>query len=68
MRVDVNAQWDDEPAAIGRKFYRRRYEWEQDGYDVSDVGAGSAMRSDQEALALLNTSDGGGYEPAHESH
>jgi hypothetical protein len=68
MRVDVNARWDDEPAVIGQKFYRRRFEWEQDGYDVSEVGSGSMGPTDSESLALLGANDGGSYGAAHESH
>lgn len=68
MRVDVNARWDDEPAVIGQVFYRRRFEWEQDGYDVSDIGGSSAGPTDSEALALLGPNDSSAFGAAHESH
>jgi hypothetical protein len=68
MRVDVNARWDDEPAVIGQKFYRRRFEWEQDGYDVSGIGTSTAAREDMEAQALLGEAAGSDYGVAHESH
>jgi hypothetical protein len=67
MRVDSNARWDDEPAVIGQSLYRRRFEWEQDGYDLSGVGAGSAGPISMEAQALLNGNDVMGSS-AHESH
>lgn len=67
MRVDVNSKWDDEPACIGQKFYRRRFEWEEDGYDVSDVGNGSA-RMDEESMAILGEADDATQGAAHESH
>lgn len=37
MRVDVNAQWGAEPAAIAHVYQRRRFELEQDGFDLSEV-------------------------------
>jgi hypothetical protein len=67
MRVDANARWDAEPAMIGQVFYKRRYEWEQDGYDVSDVG-GSAGSTDMEAQELLGEGRDGTYSAAHRSH
>ncbi|OGT56293.1 MAG: hypothetical protein A3E01_07005 [Gammaproteobacteria bacterium RIFCSPHIGHO2_12_FULL_63_22] len=68
MRVDVNAQWDAEPAVIGQKFYRRRFEWEQDGYDTSDIGAGTTGPSDMESQALLDRGSDLTSGVAHESH
>jgi hypothetical protein len=68
MRVDVNARWDDDPAVIGQVFYRRRFEWEQDGYDTSDIGSNSAGPSDMEAMALLGKGDDYSAGVAHESH
>lgn len=68
MRVDVNARWDDDPAVIGQVFYRRRFEWEQDGYDVSDYSGASSGPQDMESLALLGSSDGFSFGAAHESH
>ena len=53
MRVDVNSRWGAEPAMIGRQFGRRRFELEQDGYDLSDVGASSPAEPDSAMLAEL---------------
>lgn len=68
MRVDVNARWDDEPAVIGQVFYRRRFEWEQDGYDVSEFSGVGNAPTDSEMLALLGNTDSGQFSAAHESH
>lgn len=68
MRVDANSRWDADPAMIGHVFYKRRYEWEQDGYDVSEVGGNGSARSDMEALELLGEADDGGHSAPHESH
>lgn len=66
MRVDVNARWDAEPAMIGREFYKRRFEWEEDGFDVSSVGGERPF--DQESLAMLGEDDDGTAENVTESH
>jgi hypothetical protein len=68
MRVDVNARWDDKPAMIGEEFYKRRFEWEQDGYDLSEVGSMGSTPSDSESLEMLGEADGGSYGVPHESH
>jgi len=68
MRIDVNARWDDEPAMVGRVFSKRRYEWEQDGYDVSGVGGTRSYRTDVESLLLLGETNQTTGEVAHESH
>lgn len=67
MRVDQNARWGSDPAAIGQSFYRRRYELEQDGYDLSDV-SGNSRPSDSEALERLGETDDASYAAPHESH
>lgn len=67
MRVDANARWDAEPAMIAQVFYKRRFEWEQDGYDVSEVG-GSAGSADMEAQELLGEGRDGSYGSPHRSH
>lgn len=67
MRVDANARWDDDPAMIGHVFYKRRFEWEQDGYDVSDYGM-SGDRMDRETQSLLGEADDTTFNSAHTSH
>lgn len=67
MRVDVNSRWGGQPAMVGRQFARRRYELEQEGYDLNDVGAarvapGTAM------LEELGQTDDFTYSVPHESH
>lgn len=59
MRVDVNARWGGEPAAIGQVFERRRYELEQEGYDLSEVAtvSGGAQADIQHLLELGETDD-----------
>jgi hypothetical protein len=67
MRIDQNARWGGEPAAIGQCFYRRRFELEQDGYDLSDVG-GNGTPSDMEQIERLGEADDFTYTAPHESH
>lgn len=67
MRVDANSRWDADPNMIGHVFYRPRFEWEQDGYDVSGVG-GSASPDSMEMQEILGDGDETASEPAHESH
>lgn len=67
MRVDVNARWGAEPAMIAQVFARRRFELEQDGYDLSDVG--SAGRAEGSALlGELGETDDLHQSAPHESH
>lgn len=68
MRVDPNAQWGDEPAAIGRVYHRRKFELEAEGVDCSELSGESRGRWDSEALDLLGEVDN--YESAnfHDSH
>jgi hypothetical protein len=68
MRVDANSRWDAEPAMLGQVFYKRRYEWEQEGYDVSDYAGGGTERLDEEASALLGETDDYTSGVPHESH
>jgi hypothetical protein len=67
MRIDQNARWGGEPAAIGQKFYRRRFELEQDGYDLSEV-SGGIQPSDMEQIERLGEADTYSGETPHESH
>ena len=68
MRVDINARWGGEPAMIGRQFGRRRFELEQDGYDLSEVGASSPAEPDSAMLAELGETDDFTYSAPHVSH
>lgn len=70
VRVDPNARWGGEPALIGHVFRRRRYELEQDGYDLSDLPRGSGEPADsEETLEMLGQSmDSDAYAEPHESH
>jgi hypothetical protein len=68
MRVDINARWGGEPAMIGRVFGRRRFELEQDGFDLSDVGQVSPAAPDSAMLAELGETDDFTYSAPHESH
>ena len=67
MRIDQNARWGDEPAAIGQSFYRRRFELEQDGYDLSEV-SGTSSPTDMEQIERLGEADDFSYHAPHESH
>ena len=69
VRIDANARWGDEPAMIAHVYPRRKFELEEDGYDLADIGsAGNDSRYDSETLAQLGlNSDYTGIEP-HESH
>lgn len=70
MRVDSNARWGGEPALIGHVFRRRKFELEQDGYDLSDLPRGSGEAAEnQETLEMLGQSmDSDAYSEPHESH
>ena len=67
MRVDPNAKWGDEPAAIGEVRQRRAFELEEMGFDLSDVG-GESGRVSGEADALLGDALGENESELHESH
>jgi hypothetical protein len=69
MRVDGNAKWGKEPAAIGEVRPRRKFELEEMGYDLSDVG-GEPMNPDTqgERTALLGESDDEEQYDLHDSH
>lgn len=68
VRVDVNARWGDDPAAIGHVFPRARYLLEQEGYNLSDVGASTSTESDSAMLQELGETDDFSYAPAAPSH
>lgn len=68
MRVDVNARWDDTPAMIGEVIYKRRFQWEEDGYDLADIGATGDQPSDMESLEMLGEASDSTYAVPHDSH
>lgn len=69
VRVDSNARWGGEPAMIAHVFYKRKFELEEEGYDLSDIGAGSGVAfGTTEALAMLGDMEGGPVAPPTESH
>ncbi len=69
IRVDANARWGDEPAMIAHVYRKRRFELEEEGYDLTNIGAGGeSITGDPEALAMLGeTQDQATGEP-HASH
>lgn len=67
MRIDVNARWDDEPAMIGQSMYRRKFELEEEGFDLTDVASGEDP-SDSETLEQLGETWGSASGPPHDSH
>jgi len=67
MRVDVNARWDDTPAMIGEVIYKRRFQWEEDGYDLSECSTGD-QPTDMETLEMLGEASDSSYAVPHESH
>jgi hypothetical protein len=69
MRIDPNARWGAEPAAIGRVFLKPRFELDEEGVDTSEVGEGdSYQRSYGEALAELGDTQDFGTQEIHASH
>lgn len=68
MRIDPNARWGDEPAAIGRKFLKRWFELSEDGYDLSEVTEGDAAHTNTEALEMLGEADDWNAHELHDSH
>jgi hypothetical protein len=67
MRVDANAKWGDEPAMIGEVLPRRRFELEEMGYDLSNIGGDVSIQTG-EADALLGDGQGEPNSEIHESH
>ncbi|MDQ3024522.1 MAG: hypothetical protein M3R04_09100 [bacterium] len=69
MRVDKNARWGTPPSAIGEVREKRRYELEQMGYDLEDVGGDYAISTDGIGSALLGDSrDETDSSNLHDSH
>lgn len=71
VRVDANARWGDEPAMIAHVYKKRRFELEEEGIDLSNIGQGSAAidsRYDAETLAMLGESSDTQLGDPHQSH
>jgi hypothetical protein len=67
MRIDPNAKWGDDPAAIGQVCHKRKFELEEMGYDLSGIGAG--VPEDQgDARASLGDEQDDSSQELHESH
>lgn len=69
VRIDANARWGDEPAMIAHVYPRRKFELEEEGYDLANIGqSGNPVQYDSEVLAMLGeNADYAAVEP-HESH
>ena len=69
VRVDSNARWGDEPAMIAHVYHKRKFELEEEGYDLTGIGqSGGDSRYDMETLEMLGeTADNLLSEP-HASH
>lgn len=70
MRVDPNAKWGGDPAAIGEVRNRRAFELEEMGYDLTDIGSGYSVQDGVgERDALLGPDGEGDVEDdLHQSH
>jgi hypothetical protein len=68
MRVDPNARWGGDPSAIGQVSLRPRFELEEMGYDLSEIGGFSDISNTGEADAMLGDAMGDTYGELHESH
>lgn len=69
VRVDANARWGGEPAMIAHVYYKRKFELEEEGYDLSDIGSGSGVEfGTTEALAMLGDMQGTPIAAPTESH
>lgn len=69
IRVDANARWGDEPAMVAHVYRKRRFELEEEGYDLSSIGqGGESLEGDPEALAMLGEQQDQGTTGPHSSH
>lgn len=69
MRVDGNAKWGDEPAAIGEVRPKRKFELEEMGYDLEGIGSdGDGFQINAERDVLLGDAQGEVDSELHESH
>lgn len=67
MRVGRTAKWGAEPDQIGEVEERPRYQLEEMGFDLSDIGAGSDQYSGEAEAALGDGRDDGEAE-LHDSY
>jgi hypothetical protein len=67
MRIDGNARWGAEPAAIGRVFLRPRFELDEEGIDTSELPEAS-WQTQSEAIAELGETSDISTQDIHESH
>lgn len=70
MRVDPNAKWGADPNAIGEVDQLPKFQLEEMGFDLSEIGSGwNAQDGQGEADALLGPDGNGDIEgDLHESH
>jgi hypothetical protein len=68
MRLDPNARWGGDPAAIGQVCQKRAFELEEMGYDLSNIGGYSDPNDSGEADALLGDAEQDVFGELHESH
>jgi hypothetical protein len=69
VRVDSNARWGDEPAMIAHVYHKRRFELEEEGYDLSGIGSsGGDSRYDSETLEMLGETPDNLLSEPHASH
>lgn len=69
IRVDANARWGDEPAMIAHVYRKRRFELEEDGFDLTNIGQGAEpLNSDPESLEMLGETQDQALGEAHASH
>jgi hypothetical protein len=67
MRVGPNAKWGDDPVQIGEVKQRPRFELEEMGFDLSDIGSEGRPYSG-EAEAMLGDGASDGEAELHESY
>lgn len=67
MRIDNNARWGDDPAAIGRVYACRKFELDEEGFDTSRLTESTA-RGYLESLEMLGETDDSSGQEIHESH
>jgi len=70
IRVDANARWGADPAMIGHVFRKRKFELEEEGYDLSDLphGAGDTTSEQNEIEQLGQDMDSDSYSAPAPSH
>lgn len=68
MRIDPNARWGDEPAAIGREFLRRKFELDEEGIDTSQITESESSQWNSEAREMLGETADWASSDIHDSH